>query len=131
MVVIYPRGGEPVTLRPCPRWCVRSQHFDDDDIIDVDDGFHHEGPEIAVPTSYRMFNNAPETVVKVTIRSWTHPLDAEPGPALIELQLATTEYNTDACAEITPGQARAVARALLQLADTAEHADEDERRPGV
>jgi hypothetical protein len=59
-------------------------------------------------------------VVKVFLTSWMHPLDAEPGPALIELQLGTAEYNTDMCAEITLTQARAVANALLELAATAE-----------
>jgi hypothetical protein len=69
-----------------------------------------------------MLNDNPAMVVKVILKSWTHPLDAEPGPGLIELQLATTEYNTDLFVEITPGQARAVAEALLELAATAERA---------
>ncbi len=74
-----------------------------------------------------MLKDDPAMVVKVILKSWTHPLDAEAGPGLIELQLATTEYNTDLYVEITPGQARAVAAALLELAATAERAD---GRPG-
>ncbi len=119
--VVYPRDGDPVMLRPCPPWCTEGRHFADDGVIYSDDGYHHYGAEIAVPTSYRMFGlDGPETVVKAFLTSWTHPLDAEPGPARIELQLGTAETNTDMCAEITPAQARAIAQALLELAVTAE-----------
>ncbi|MFI5065686.1 MAG: hypothetical protein ACHP9Z_17150 [Streptosporangiales bacterium] len=58
--------------------------------------------------------------MRTSLTSWTHPLDAQPGPALIELQLGTAGQNTDLCAEITPSEARAIARALLELAATAE-----------
>lgn len=118
--IINVRGGDPVSLRPCPSWCALSQHFADGDTVDTDDGFHHYGPEIAIPTSDRAMVDDPETVVKVTLKSWTHPLSAGPGPSLVELQLATTEYNTDMLVELTPGQARAVASALIELADIAE-----------
>jgi hypothetical protein len=81
MEVIYPRDGDPVALRPCPPWCTLDRHFADDDVIDSDNGYHHYGPEIAVPTSDRMLglNYSPETVVKVILKSWTHPPDAGPG----------------------------------------------------
>jgi hypothetical protein len=45
---------------------------------------------------------------------------ADPGPSLIEVNLATAEELTDACAELTPGQARDLAAALLELAFAAE-----------
>jgi hypothetical protein len=54
------------------------------------------------------------------LKSWTHPVDADPGPTLIELNLGTAGARTDMCAEITPAEARAVAQALLALAATAE-----------
>jgi hypothetical protein len=74
-----------------------------------------------VPACDRMFGlDGPETVVKAFLTSWTRPLDAEPGPGLIELQLGTAETNTNMSARITPAQARAVAGALLELAATAE-----------
>jgi hypothetical protein len=117
--IIYPRDGDAVRLRPCPPWCTLSQHLADDDAVYADDGFHHCGPELAVPTSYRMLADSPESVVKVTLRAWTNRLDAEPEPGHIELQLATTEYNTDMYVDLTPDQARAVSSALLKLADTA------------
>jgi hypothetical protein len=126
MEVVYPRDGDAMTLRPCPPWCTCDQHFTSD-VIHADDGYHHYGPEVAVPTSFRMFNDDPETVVKVILKSWTHPLDAEPGPSLIELQLATTESNTDTYVEMTPDKARAIAEALFELADTAEGTDD---KPG-
>ena len=47
---------------------------------------------------------------------------AEPGPGRIELQLATAGYSTGSCAELTPGQARAVASALPGLAGSAARA---------
>lgn len=48
---------------------------------------------------------------RVVLKSWTHPLDAEPGPAaLIEFNLGTADERTDMRAEITYGEARAVAR---------------------
>ncbi len=121
---IYPRDGDAVTLRPCPPWCTQSRHFGGNEPVYAEDGFHHYGPEIAVPTSYRMFtDHDPESVVKVILKAWTNRLDAGPGPGRIELQLATTEYNTDAYVELTPDQARAVSSALLELADIAAGAD--------
>jgi hypothetical protein len=120
--VVHPRDADTIALRPCPPWCTLRRHFADGEVIDADDGYHHCGPEIAVPTSYRAHRDAPETVVRAILKSWTHPLSAEPDPALIEINLGTAGERTDACAEITPGQARTVAAALLELADTAEHA---------
>ncbi len=118
--IVHPRGGAPVRLRPCPPWCVAATHFADDMVIDVDDGFHHYGPEAAVPTFDRMSLNDPEIIVKVVMKAWTCPLDAEPGPARVELQLAPGGVTTEQSAELTPGQARAVAGALLELAAVAE-----------
>jgi len=117
--IIYPRDGGAVRLGPCPPWCTLSEHFADDDVVDAEDGFHHFGPQVAVPTSDRMLTDRPESVVKVTLKAWANRLDAEPGPGCIELQLATTEYDTDMFVDLTPDQARAVASALLKLADTA------------
>lgn len=120
--VVYPRDGHPVTLGPCPPWCIERQHFLTDEIVDSDDGYLHMGAEIAVPTSYKTLNGPddPETVVKVFLKSWTCPLDADPGPTVIELQLGTAEYNTDSCVDVTPAQARAIAQALIEFAATAE-----------
>lgn len=70
-----------------------------------------------------MLPDNPETVVKVILKAWTHPLDAEPGRASVELQLAIGEQNTHMCAEFTPDQARAVASALIKTADIAERSD--------
>ena len=61
------------------------------------------------------------------LKSWTHPLGADPGPALIELNLGTAAERTDLCVEATPAEARAIARALVDLADTAERG----ARPGA
>ena len=57
--------------------------------------------------------------MRAVLKSWTHPLDADPEPALIELNFGTAMERTDMCAEITPAEAEAVARALLDLAATA------------
>jgi hypothetical protein len=58
--------------------------------------------------------------VRAVLKSWTHPLAADPGPTLVELNLGTAKSRTDASVEATPAEARAIARALLALADTAE-----------
>ena len=123
--IVQPRNGDAVLLRPCPAWCLLNEHFTDDGVVDADDGFHHYGPEIAVPTSDRFFTTGPESVVKVILKAWTRRLDAdaEPESARIELQLATTEENTDSYVDLTPSEARAVSAALLELADTAERID--------
>ena len=121
--VVHPRNGDAIALGSCPPWCALSRHFTDDAVIDADDGYHHCGPEIAIPTSDRMYRDAPETVIWAILKSWTHPLDADPGPAVVEINLGTAGERTDACAELTPAQARAVAAALLKLADTAERVD--------
>lgn len=120
--VVRPRGADTVVLQPCPPWCGLSRHFADGEVIDTDDGYHHCGPEIAVPTSYRAHRDAPQTVVRAILKSWTHPLGASPGPALIEVNLGTDAERTDACAELTPAQARDLAAALTELAGAAEHA---------
>jgi hypothetical protein len=120
--VIHPRDGDPVALRPCPAWCTKGRHFADDEVIYADHGYHHRGAEIGVPTSYPflgMTDGAP-TIVRAVLMSWTHPLGADPGPALIELNLGAAAERTDMCAEITPAEARAVARVLLDLAAIAE-----------
>lgn len=117
------RDGDPVTPRPCPAWCTQGRHFPLDYVADSDDGFHHYGPEVAIPTSDRMLLDGPETIVKVNLTSWTHPLGAEPGPSRVELQLATIEGNSDMYVELTPDEARAVASALVKEADIAERAD--------
>ena len=119
--VVRPRGADAVALRPCPPWCTLSLHFGEGQPVDADDGYHHCWPEIAVPTSYRAYRDEPETVVRAILKSWTHPLDAAPGPALIEVNLGTATERTDACAELTPAQARDLAAALVDLAGTAEH----------
>lgn len=117
---VYPRGGGPVALRPCPPWCIEDRHFNEGYVVHADDGYHHYGPAILIPTADRMLVDSPEIVVKVFLKSWTHPLDAEPGPGTIELQLGTAEENTDMCVDLTPTEARAVAAALLKTADIAE-----------
>jgi hypothetical protein len=128
--VVYPRDGNAVTLRPCPPWCTGERHFTEDDVIYPDDGYHHYGPEAEVPTSSSFLGMADgaRTVIRVVLKSWTCPLDADPGPALIELNLGTADTGTDMCAEFTPAQARAVAAALLDRAATAEQAGGDRTR---
>jgi hypothetical protein len=120
--VVHPRDGGAVALRACPSWCTEVRHFADGQVVYPDHGYHHRGTEIEVPTSYRflgMTDGAP-TIVRAVLTSWTHPLGADPGPALIELNLGTAAQRTDMCAEITPAEARAVAQALLDLAAVAE-----------
>lgn len=120
MEVVQLRDGATVALRPCPPWCIESRHFVID-IIDSDDGYHHYGPEIAVPTSDRFMLDGPNIVVNACLASWTCPAGAEPGPAHIKLGLGTAEETaTGASADLTPSEARAVAHALLDLADVAE-----------
>ena len=122
MEVVHPLDGDAVTLRPCPPWCTEGRHFADDEVIYADHGYHHYGPEVEVPASSRFagMTEGPAAVVRAVLKSWTHPLDAEPGPALIELNLGTAAGRTDMCADISPAGARAIARALLDLAATAE-----------
>jgi len=114
--IVQPRNADAVELGPCPAWCMLSEHFPQDAIIDADDGFHHYGPKIAVPTSDRMFTHGPESMVNVSLRAWTKPLDAGPDPGRIGLELE----NADTYVELTPGEARAVAAALLEFAQIAE-----------
>jgi hypothetical protein len=120
--IVRPRDGGAVTLRPCPPWCTESQHFTDGDAVYSDDGYHHVGAEVEVPTAYPFTGlaNGEPTVVRAVLKSWTHPLDADPGPARVEINLGTAVERTDSCAELTPAEARAVARALLDLAAAAE-----------
>lgn len=120
--VVHLRNGDPVTLRPCPPWCTEARHFGTDDVIYADDGYHHYGTEIKVPTACPFLGTTAgdPTIVRVFLKSWTHPLNAEAGPTLIELNVGTASERTETCAEVTPAEARAVARALLDLADTAE-----------
>lgn len=125
--VVRLRDGHAVQLRPCPAWCTLSEHFDPDTVIDADDGFHHYGSEITVPTSDRLFVDGPESVVKVSLKAWTKPPDAAPEPGRVDLQLE----NADSCVDLTPGEARAVAAALLEMADTAEHTGTPGTHPGT
>lgn len=121
--IVQPRNGDAVRLRPCPAWCLLNEHFTDDAVIDADDGFHHYGPEITVPTSDRLFTDGPESVVKVSLKAWTKPLDADPERGRVDLQLE----NADSCVDLTPSEARAVAAALVEMAETAERTARPER----
>jgi Domain of unknown function (DUF6907) len=127
--VVRPVDGEPVTLRPCPPWCTQTRHFADSEAVYADHGYHHCGCEVEVPISHPFLGlaNGDPTIVRAILKSWTHPLDADPGPSLIELNLGTATERTDLCAEATPAEARAIAQALLDLADTAEQGG----RPGA
>lgn len=120
--VVRPRDGVAVALRPCPPWCTEGRHFADGEIVYADHGYHHYGAEIEVPTAckYLGMADAPEMIIRVVLKSWTHPLDADPGSAFIEINLGTLTERTDMCAEISPAEARAVAQALLGLAAIAE-----------
>ena len=90
---VRPRDGDAVALGSCPPWCTtQDRHFDDGE----------------------MFPDSPVTVVKGV----PQVLDASARCR----SLGTAEFNTDMCAEMTPGQARAVAAALLDVAATAERA---------
>jgi hypothetical protein len=89
-------------------------------VADPDDGFHHYGPEAVIATFDRMGINDPEIIVKAVVKAWTCPLDAEPGPARVQLALAPGGVITEMSAELSPGQARDVGRALLELAAVAE-----------
>jgi hypothetical protein len=120
--VVRPADGDPVALRPCPAWCTERRHFAGDMVIHADDGYHHYGTEAEVATSRPFADMAvggDPVIVRVFLTSWTHPLGADPGPALIELNLGTAADRTDMCAEMTPDEAEAVARALLRLAAAA------------
>jgi hypothetical protein len=58
MEVVLPLDGDAVTLRPCPPWCAEERHFADDEVIYADDGYHHHGTEIEVPTSSKFLGMA-------------------------------------------------------------------------
>jgi hypothetical protein len=127
---VQPLDGAPVTLRPCPPWCTEGRHIADGEAVYADHGYHHYGTEAEVPTACPLLGLAggEPAVVRVVLKSWTHPLDAGPGPVLVELNLGTPDQRTDMYAELTPAEARAVARALLSLADTAERDGPPARR---
>lgn len=120
--VVHPRDGDEVALRPCPPWCTQERHFGNGEVIHASDGFHHYGTEAEVPVSCTLTGavDDPQLIVRVVVKSWTHPMDADPSPAQVELNLGTAEVRTDACGEMTPGEARAVAQALLDAASQAE-----------
>lgn len=120
--VVHPVDGDVVALRPCPPWCTEDRHFRIGMVIHADDGYHHYGTEIGVPTSCKFLDmtDGSEMIVRASLRSWTLPLDADPGPVFIELNLGTAEERTDMSVEITPSEARAIAQALLELAAIAE-----------
>jgi hypothetical protein len=117
--VVHPSAAHVVALRPRPPWCTLRRHFADGEVIDVGDGYHGCRPEIA---GADLIPECTAAVVRTILKSWTHPLDAEPGAALIETNIGTARELIDTRAEITPGQAGALAAALLELADPAEHA---------
>ena len=67
------------------------------------DGFHHYGPQVAVPASWRVLADGPQSVMKVILKACRS--GRTPRPGRIELQPATAGYSTGSCAELTPGQA--------------------------
>jgi hypothetical protein len=81
MEVIRPLDGDAVTLRPCPPWCTEDRHFAGDEVIYADHGYDHYSTEIEVLTSYKFpgMTDGPATIVRAVLKSWTHPLDPDPG----------------------------------------------------
>jgi hypothetical protein len=108
---VHSFDGNAVTLSPCPPWCTDGRHSSDDELIYADHGCHHHGTEIEVPTSYKFpgTTDGPETIVRAVLKSWTRPLDAEPGPAFIELNIGTAPDHSDKYVKIilrSPGPSR-------------------------
>ena len=75
----------------------------------------------AIAVSYRARTNGPPVTVKLQVQARSERLDAEPGPGFVDLQLL--ESHGDAGTELTPGEARTLAAALLMLADIAQRRD--------
>ena len=103
--VVRVRGEAPVELRPCPAWWAGGAHFPEDVVADPDDGFHHYGPEAAIATFDRIEVSDPEIIVMASVKAWTCPLDAEPGPARVQLALAPGGVITELSAELTVSSA--------------------------
>jgi hypothetical protein len=112
--------GSTVDLKPCPPWCLGDHGFPQGAPVPVTmDGFHHAGPDTSVAVAWRAWlTDGPPDRVTARLASFTMPLDADPGPARIDLHLQSS--TDEASTELTPAEARALAACLLMLADTAQ-----------
>jgi hypothetical protein len=119
MKIIHTRDGDQFEIRPCPSWCT-DEHFPPDEHVDSDDGFHHCGPDVSIPTSHQPFTGKECSTVRLYLKTWVLPLDAEPGTGCVDLTLFTADG--EPTVELTSREARTLAAALVQLADTAERA---------
>jgi hypothetical protein len=119
-VIVQVAGGGSVELGPCPDWCRGGHGLGEDVPVNAGDGFHHVGPGASVTVEWRAKLDGPPDTVNMQLEAFTAPLDADPGPARIELELKTTDG--EAYTELTSAEARAVAASLLRLADVAQRA---------
>jgi hypothetical protein len=117
MMIIHTRDGDQFEIRPCPSWCT-DEHFPPDEHVDSDDGFHHCGPDVSIPTSHQPFTGEERSTVRLYLKTWVLPLDADPGTGCVDLTLFTADG--EPTVELTSSEARTLAAALIQLADTAE-----------
>ena len=114
---IRTRDGDEFEIQPCPPWCTGG-HFPAGEQVDSDDGFHHYGPDVSVPTSHRPFTDQDSSTVRLCLKAWVHPLDADTGTGCVDVTLFTADG--EPTIELTPAEARAIATALVMLVDTAE-----------
>jgi hypothetical protein len=56
--------------------------------------------------------------VRLSLKTWVQPLDAEPRTGCVDVTLLTADG--EPTVELTPAEARALATALVMLTDTAE-----------
>jgi hypothetical protein len=118
--IIRTRDGDEFVIRPCPPWCTGG-HFPPDETVDSDDGFHHYGTEVSIPTSHRPFTGGESSTVRLYLSTWVHPLDAQPPTGRVDVTLFTAD--NEPTVELTAAEARALAAALVMLADTVERGD--------
>ena len=112
MEIVRTRDGKTIKLRPCPRWCTRDHQFGSVLITHASDGFHHRGRPVRVETSTFVDLDKPVTV-EIGLISWTCPLDADPGPTKISLDIVSGDSGMD----LTLADARRVAEMLIKFCD--------------
>lgn len=121
-MIVELTDGSTVELKPCPAWCLGDHGFPrETPVSPVIDSFHHQGPDATVSVAWRANPDAGPDSVTVQLMSFTEPLDADPGPARIDIYLRTST-GEEAYTELTPAEARSLAASLLMLADTAQRA---------
>jgi hypothetical protein len=117
---VYVESLDAVVTLACPSWCTRTEHFPQRPPETADDSFTHHWLNFELKLDEPGSGQCPASAVAVAIWAQSENLQAEAGPAWVELNLSGPDKGPDLWIDLTPAQAREVGMMLVDVARAAE-----------